>query len=161
MKREFLQTFKIGDQALTKEVIDAIMEENGRDIEAARKPFADYDDLKGQIATLTGQLAGKDAAWQAKLDGMKFDHLLEGRITAARGRNAKAITALLDVDTLKASQKQEADIDAALEALKKDNGFLFDNGSTPPPFANGVGTGAPGGNSDAALRAAFGLPVEK
>ena len=35
MKREFLQNFKIGDQPLTKEIIDAIMEENGRDIEAA------------------------------------------------------------------------------------------------------------------------------
>lgn len=33
MKREFLQNLKVGDQALPKEVIDAIMAENGRDIE--------------------------------------------------------------------------------------------------------------------------------
>lgn len=38
MKREFLQNFKVGDQALPKEVIDAIMAENGRDIEEAKKP---------------------------------------------------------------------------------------------------------------------------
>lgn len=43
MKREFLQNFKVGDQALPKEIIDAIMDENGRDIEAAKKPFADMD----------------------------------------------------------------------------------------------------------------------
>lgn len=36
MKREFLQNLKIGDAPLSKEIIDAIMEENGRDIEAAR-----------------------------------------------------------------------------------------------------------------------------
>lgn len=36
MKREFLQNFKIGDQQLPKEVIDAILDENGRDIEAAK-----------------------------------------------------------------------------------------------------------------------------
>ena len=30
MKREFLQNFKVGDQALPKEIIDAIMDENGR-----------------------------------------------------------------------------------------------------------------------------------
>ncbi|MDD6174229.1 MAG: hypothetical protein PUC59_00485 [Firmicutes bacterium] len=41
MKREFLQNLKIGGQALAKEVIDLIMEENGKDIEAAKKPFAD------------------------------------------------------------------------------------------------------------------------
>jgi hypothetical protein len=35
MKTEFLENFKIGDQALPKEVITAILAENGRDIEAA------------------------------------------------------------------------------------------------------------------------------
>ena len=49
MKREFVQNFKVGDQPLPKEVIDAIMAENGRDIEAAKKPFADYDTLKTQL----------------------------------------------------------------------------------------------------------------
>ena len=49
MKREFLQNFKVGDQPLPKEVIDAIMAENGRDIEAAKRPFADYDTLKTQL----------------------------------------------------------------------------------------------------------------
>ena len=36
MKREFLQNIKVGDQPLPKEVIDAIMAENGRDIEKAK-----------------------------------------------------------------------------------------------------------------------------
>ena len=49
MKREFLQNLKVGDQPLSKEVIDAIMSENGRDIEAAKKPFADYDTIKSQL----------------------------------------------------------------------------------------------------------------
>ena len=39
MKREFLQNFKVGNQALPKNVIDAIMSENGRDIEAAKSPM--------------------------------------------------------------------------------------------------------------------------
>lgn len=37
MKREFLQNIKVGDQPLSKEVIDAIMAENGRDIEGTHK----------------------------------------------------------------------------------------------------------------------------
>lgn len=49
MKREFLQNLKVNDQSLPKEVIDAIMAENGRDIEAAKRPFADYDTLKSQL----------------------------------------------------------------------------------------------------------------
>lgn len=50
MKRDFLQNLRVGDQPLPKEVIDAIMEENGRDIEAAKKPFADYETIKDQLA---------------------------------------------------------------------------------------------------------------
>lgn len=161
MKREFLQNFKVGEQALPKEIIDAIMEENGRDIESAKKPFADYESLKeqlkaakdglaafkdvdvdklqGKISELTGQLADKDKQWQDKLDGMAFDGRIKDAITAAKGRNAKAIAALLDTDALRTSKNQETDIKAALDALKKDNGYLFET-ETPPPYASGTGT---------------------
>lgn len=166
MKTEFLQNFKVGDQPLPKEVIDAILAENGRDIENAKKPFADYEAIKDQlkaakdglkafegvdvsklqveISTLQGQLADKDKEWKEKLDGMAFDGRIRDAIAAAKGRNAKAISALLDVDALRASKNQEADIKAALEAVKKDNSYLFET-ETPPPFAGGTGSAPAGG----------------
>lgn len=163
MKREFLQNFKIGDQPLTKEIIDAIMEENGRDIEAAKKPFADYESIKeqlqtakdglkafegvdvaqlqGEISKLQGQLAEKDKEWQSKLDDMTFDAKIKDAIAAAKGKNAKAIAALLEIDTLKASKNQDADIKTAMEALQKDCGYLFgDDKAAPPPYAGGTGS---------------------
>ena len=36
MKREFLQNIRLGEEPLPKEVIDAIMAENGKDIELAK-----------------------------------------------------------------------------------------------------------------------------
>lgn len=164
MKREFLQNFKVGDQALPKEVIDAIMDENGKDIEEAKKPFADYDAIKeqlqtakdglkafegvdvaqlqSQITTLNTQLADKDKEWQGKLDAMAFDGKIKDAITAAKGKSAKAIAALLDIEALKSSKNQDADIKTALEALKKESGYLFeDDNPTPPPFSTGSGTG--------------------
>ena len=164
MKREFLQNFKVNDQPMPKEIIDAIMAENGRDIEAVKKSFADYDTVKDQLAeaqkTIKGfQDQGADIEavrksakeWEEKYNqaiadhnqkmaDMAFDHALESAITGAKGKNAKAIRALLDVDTLKGSKNQEADIKAALEGLKKDSGYLFDDGQTPPPYAGGTGT---------------------
>ena len=161
MKREFLQNIKIGDQVLTKEIIDAIMDENGKDIEAAKKPFADYDDIKGQLTEANKTIEGfkamdidgiKKAAdeWKAKAEkaeqdaaakiaDMEFNGLLDTAITTAKGKNAKAIRALLDVDVLKASKNQSDDIKAALEALKKDSGYLFEDDKTPPPYAQGTG----------------------
>lgn len=186
MKREFLQNFKIGDQPLPKEIIDAIMDENGRDIEAAKKPFADYDHIKdqlktaqdglkafegvdvaklqGEIATLQGKLDGKDKEWQGKLDGMAFDGKVKDAITAARGRSAKAIAALLDLDKLRESKDQETDIKAAVEALKKDSAYLFETEQVPPPYAGGTGKDPVTGKYDAdtaKIMRAAGLDPEK
>ena len=169
MKREFLQNFKVGDQPLTKEIIDAIMEENGRDIEAAKAPFADYQSIKdqlqtakdglkafegvdvqqlqGEITKLQGQLTAKDTEWQGKIDAMNFESKVKDAITTARGKNVKAISALLDMEALKASKNQDADIKTALEGLKKDSGYLFDSEETPPPYSAGAGTGGVGGNN--------------
>ena len=58
MKRDFLKNFKVGDQPLTDEIVDAIMAENGRDIEAAKKPFADYDTIKNQLAEAQKTIKG-------------------------------------------------------------------------------------------------------
>ena len=184
MKTEFLQNLKIGETALTKEIIDAILAENGRDIEAAKKPFADYETIKQQLSDANktiedfkgmdvdgikkaadewkakAEQAEKDAA--AKIADMEFSGLLTSAITGAKGKNAKAIAALLDVDTLKASKNQEADVSAALESLKKDSGYLFES-ETPPPYAAGTGTAPVGGKYSPemnAIRAAAGLKTE-
>lgn len=185
MKAEFLQNFKVGDAPLPKEVVDAILAENGRDVAEAVKPFADYEsikgqlqtakdglaafggvdvkDLQGQVSKLTKDLEEKEAAHKQELADLAFDSTLKEAITAARGRNDKAIRALLDVDKLKASKEQTADIKAALEGLKKDSGYLFETDEVPPPYAAGTGTGPYGGGMTGmdAIRAAAGLTTDK
>ena len=85
MKREFLENLKIGDQPLSKAAIDAIMAENGRDIEAAKKPYADYESIKQQLTTATEglkafegvdvkDLQGQIATLQGKLDTQAKEH---------------------------------------------------------------------------------------
>jgi hypothetical protein len=76
-----------------------------------------------------------------KMADMAFNHSLETKIGAMKGRNVKAIMALMDTETLKKSNNQDADITAALEALKKDSGYLFDEDKNPPPYARGTGAG--------------------
>lgn len=162
MKREFLLGFRVGEQSLPKEVIDAIMAENGRDIQKVKSNFADYEEVKAELSRL--QQAAEEnsghaeaaAAWEEKynraveehkqqLAQMAFEKALGEGIAKARGRNARAITALLDVDALRASESQAQAIEAALETLKKDSRYLFD-GEVPPPYARG--TGAFGGQQE-------------
>lgn len=182
MKREFLENLKVGEQALPKEIIDAIMAENGRDIEAAKKPFADYDSIKEQLQTakdglkafegvdvaqlqskvteLQTQLSDKDKEWQGKMDAMAFDTRIKDAITAAKGRDAAAIIGVLGVEKMEAlriSKNQEADIGTALEAMKKEKSYLFDDGKNPPPpYAGGTGTAPMSvGGTMSGVKAAF------
>ena len=160
MKREFLQGLQVGEKPLPKEVIDAIMAENGRDIEALKSRYADYEALKEQLAQVE-ETAAK--SWQEKynqivdahrqeVNELVFGHNLEKAILSAKGRNAKAITALLDVETLKSSENQATDLEEALQALKQECGYLFQT-ETPPPYARGTGAAAPEENKSPATLA--------
>ena len=71
-----------------------------------------------------------------KLQQLQFDHSLQAAITAARGRNHKAITALLDLPAL---QENPEGLEDALKTLKQENGYLFEP-DTPPVYARGTGS---------------------
>ena len=123
----------------------------------------DVSGLQKKITDLENDIKTKDAAHRQEISDRDFHDLLKESIAAVNGKNAKAIAALLDVDTLKASKNQKEDIAAALKALteKEDSKMLFGE-----PDPNPVGTGNLIGQvrkndpsaDDAAMRAAMGLP---
>ncbi|MDD7048704.1 MAG: phage scaffolding protein, partial [Lachnospiraceae bacterium] len=175
---------------LEQDAIDKIMAENGKDIAAeqaktdkakserdnyktqldtAKESLAKFDgvnveDLKGQITKLQGDLKAKDEEYAAKEAERTFNETLSGAITAAGGKNAKAITAKLDLDSLKASKNQGEDIKNAIEAIRKSDAYMF---GSEEPHKNAVGaTGGadgkePSGDEFAAMRALMGLPAKK
>lgn len=113
----------------------------------------DVNDLKGQITKLTKDLDDKEKEWQGKVKDMEFDNNLDKAITGAKGRNAKAIKALLDIDALKASKNLDTDLKDALTNLKKESSYLFDDEKGPAPYSGGAGTGSKGSDRDPAIEA--------
>lgn len=87
----------------------------------------DPEALKNDIAALNQKLADKDTEYQQKIADRDFQDMLEKAISGAKGRNAKAIKALLDIDTLKKSTNQKADVESALKTLAEaeDSKMLF------------------------------------
>ena len=149
MKREFLQGLQVGENPLPKEIIDAIMAENGRDIEAVKAHYAENE----SVATAWEEKYNRALeSHRQELAEVVFGHNLEKAIFAARGRNARAITALLDIDALKASEDQQTAVNQAVEKLKEECGYLF-HGETPPPYARGTGAAAPNENKSPATLA--------
>lgn len=68
--------------------------------------------------------AEKDA--KEEIASLQFDALLDSAIHSVKGKNSKAIKALLDVEALKASRNQTEDLNKALQTLKTENDYLFD-----------------------------------
>lgn len=129
MKREFLQSFKVGDQPLPKEIIDAIMDKNGQDIQQAKQGVQDWEDKYNQAVR----------AHSAELAQMRMQTSLETAVSRAGGRSVKAIAALLDIDAIAQSEDIPAALEAALAELKKDSGYLFE-APTPPAYARFTGS---------------------
>jgi len=71
---------------------------------------------------------------QKEAEEREFNEVLSAAITEAKGRNAKAITAMLDLDKLRGSKNQEKDIKAALDSLRTESGYLFDDNGGKPQF---------------------------
>lgn len=155
MKRKFLE-----DMGLTKEQVDQIMDENGKDInkekanatalnnqladvQAKLKTFdgVDVNDLRNQITTLTNNMAKQKTDYENQIADRDFTDNLKSKITGMKARNAKAVMALLDIEALKKSKNQDNDIALALEAVKKDNDYLFEAGTTQPTTQRRVVTG--------------------
>ena len=119
------------------------------------------EELQGKISTLTDDLASQKAAFDKQLADRDFDDMLNTAITGSKAKNVKAVRALLDLEAIKASKNQSADIEAALKKVKEENDYLFtseepiDNGQ----FVGRSGSGS-GGSSDDALRAIMGLSPE-
>ena len=102
------------------------------------------EELQGKISALTDDLASQKAAFDKQLADRDFDDMLNAAINGSKAKNVKAVRALLDLEAIKASKNQSADIEAALKKVKEENDYLctseepidngqFVGGTTPNP----------------------------
>lgn len=92
------------------------------------------EELQGKITALTDDLANQKAAFDKQLADRDFDDMLNTAITGSKAKNVKAVRALLDLESIKASKNQSADIEAALKKVKEENDYLF---TSEEPIDNG------------------------
>lgn len=154
MKREFLKNME-----LTDEQIDAIMAENGKDVNSLKEQVnslsAEKDglqsqlterdtqlkDLKGKVKDsdeLTAEIeqlqkANKEAKekYEADLTAQQKSFLVDKALTSAGARNAKAVSSLLDLDSVEVKDGQLVGLDDQLKALRDSDGYMFKEDPQP------------------------------
>lgn len=135
------------------------------DLKKQLEGFKDVDvtELKNRISTLESEKETIKNEYDEKIADRDFNDILKESISTAKGRNAKAITALLDIDTLKASKNQKEDIAAALKTLAEaeDSKMLFGENVQVDGRGNPIGTVKSGENESTTtdqMRSIMGLP---
>ncbi|MCC6148347.1 MAG: phage scaffolding protein [Anaerolineaceae bacterium] len=161
MKREDLEKI----EGLSKEAIDKIMALHGQDIEGHKTKLGalqtELDGVKTQLVEAGKQIESfksmdiegvKKSAdeWKTKaeeaernaqteLAKLKFDHALDGALTGAKAKNAKAVRALLDTELLKFNDADGSIIglEDQLKKIKESNDFLFEGEKSDPKIVTG------------------------
>lgn len=124
MKRSFLESL-----GLEKEVIDKIMEANGRDIESAKGElndvkneletanstiknrdkqlkdlqgkFKDNEELRNQIAALQQENETAKKKHNDEMNALRIENAVDKALTGAKAKTSKAVKALLDMTRVK------------------------------------------------------------
>ena len=154
MKREFLKKME-----LTDEQIDAIMAENGKDVNGLREQVnsltSEKDGLQSQLNDRDTQLKGlkgkaKDSdeltaeidklqkankeakeKYEADLTAQQKSFLVDKALADAGARNAKAVSSLLDLDSVEVKDGQLTGLDDQLKALRESDGYMFKENPQP------------------------------
>ena len=167
MKREFLK-----DLGLADDLIDKIMDENGKDINAEKakadaaeqtvkdlqdqikerdkdiaelkKSSADNADLTKKYEDLQAKYKIDTESLEQKLADQQLDAAVNAAIVEAKGKNAKAIKALLDMSKLTIKDGKVEGLN--LDEIKKSDSYLFESDEDPKePKFFGI---TPGGQVD-------------
>jgi chromosome segregation ATPase len=130
---------------------------NGQ-LSEAQKNSKKGSELQGQLKDLQKQFDDSKAKAKEQLQATKKDYEISAAIDKAGAKNAKAVKALLDTEKVNFDDNGKLiGLSEQLEAVKKDNDFLFaetntnEGGSGRPTI---IPTGNPnpnGGNGDKAL----------
>ncbi len=173
MKREQLK-----EMGLAEDVIDKIMAENGRDVEAEKaKATAKETELKNLNTQLTDankqieSFKGMDVEgikkaaddWKTKyesakteaekeLGNLRLDNAVERALTAAKTKNPKLAKAALDMSVIKLDGENILGLNEQLTKLKETDAYLFDEtpagGQQTTMTTSSGGTHQPGGTPD-------------
>lgn len=161
MERNFLSNLKVGDAALPDVVIDAIMEEHKRDLEAVKADPGANGGSGGKVFTqeevnrIVSERLKQERSKVAPPQDDEREQALKAREARLDCRDyldrKKYPAALLDVlDTSDAGRFQET-----VEALAGKFPGAFTERPTPPPYAAGTGHGILYGNSNDPVANAF------
>ncbi|BDZ30621.1 phage scaffolding protein [Lactiplantibacillus sp. WILCCON 0030] len=125
----------VGDVETIKqenETLKGQLSTRDKDMKALKKQLGDNEDLTKQVTDLQTKYDQDTEKLAAQLTQTKLNGALDSALTDAKARNPKAVRGLLDMDKVKLTDDGKLDgFGEQLDALKKSDAYLFDEGKQP------------------------------
>ncbi|MBP2057165.1 chromosome segregation ATPase [Lactobacillus colini] len=129
-----IQDFK--DQIKTKDDtiagLNGQVDQSNEQLKALKKQVEGNDDLQKQVAEYQKKMEEMTKNNQAHEAALKKGFAISNAIRDAGGKNAKAIEALLDQETINFEDGKLSGLDKQLEGLKKSDDYLFTSQEKKP-----------------------------
>lgn len=151
LPEHFVPKDKYNSKAEEVKTLTATIAERDKQLSDIKKAAGEGEEkLKARIETLeaenkTATEAAKNAAKEAeeKFNKQALDMAISNEIGKAKGKNEKAIMALLDTSVIKLVDGKLIGLDEQMKTLKAKDGYLFEDGAaddTTPPGSNPAST---------------------
>lgn len=108
------------------------------EIDNLQKANANNDELKKQIDALKADSDKRTTEYEAKIKSMEIDNIVNTALSGVKSKNNKAVRALLDLNDVKIENGEIKGLKDQLDAVMKENPFLFGENTKP--------IGTPAGN---------------
>lgn len=108
------------------------------EIDNLQKANANNDELKKQIDALKADSDKRTTEYEAKIKSMEIDNIVNTALSGVKSKNNKAVRALLDLTDAKIENGEIKGLKDQLDAVMKENPFLFGENTKP--------IGTPAGN---------------
>ena len=164
---------QIGTQYVSKTDLEAAVAKTAgleEQLNAANEAIGKFEGLdaeqvKAQIADYRQRAEAAEKDRDEKLAAAAFDAKIDKALSDAKAHNPKLARGALDLEALRASKNQDADIVAAIAGVQKSDAYLFGPATAEPAPAAGTGASAlPGGAKytaeEISMRKAADLPVD-
>lgn len=141
IKQEYVKKADYDAIVTTKQGLEEQITQRDKDIKDLKEATKDNADLQKKYAELENKYKADTENLQKQYENSRKESAIDMAILQAKGRNPKAIKALLDMEKIKL--KEDGTLEGLdLESVKKSDGYLFDSVET---HREGINSGASSG----------------
>lgn len=148
--KNFIPKAKFNEINEAKKNLETQISDRDKQLVDLQKKANGNEDLQKQIEKLQQDNKSQSADYEQKIKTMTIDNIVNTSLSAAKAKNAKAVRAMLQLDSYELDGDKVKGLDDAIANAKKENPWAFEPVEEKPDGASGFNADGfkPGASGD-------------